>query len=330
MDFKKPRVALYYDVIPQTGYRNDGANLFLSYNYRKLLDGDDPAQNPDVMGKDSGNFVHLSPLLPTVQHGSFDLNLLVDYGEDGLGLPLDWTIPHPNAYWIADSHLGYDYRLKRSREFDHVFASHKPSIEKLVADGIPREKIHYMPWAAEPTCYRPFPIMEKYDWCFIGFMNNPFRIELVDRFVKEWPLGTNGYLGWRYPQFPQKNVLEDAAKVYCQSRVVLNEAVQDDLNMRVFEALSCRRLLLTEDIPAVRDHFKDNEHLILFKTVEEAVAKAKFILKDDGFRNYVAEKGHEEFLSKHTYRHRALEILKTCLDYEPKEDTHADSLSLSH
>lgn len=318
MDFNKPRIALFYNVLPQTGYRNDGANLFLHYNFKKLLDGVDVYGNPMRMREDGGNIVSLSPIDPYHQFGKFDLYGLVDYGEDGLNIPLDWKLPSPNFYWIADSHLGYDYRLKRAKEFDVVFASHKPSIEKLIRDGIPSEKIHYMPWAAEPMCYKPFPIIEKYDWCFIGHLNNPQRIALVDRFCKEWPLGEKGYLGWRQPEFQGHNVLEDAAKKYSQSRIVLNECIHDDLNMRTFEALACKRLLLQEDIPAIRDHF-DERHMVFWKTIDEAVEKAKYCLAHPEEREVIAEAGYKEFLDKHTYMHRAKEILKVCLNYDAVE-----------
>lgn len=317
MDFKKPRVALYYDILPSTGFRNDGACLFLSYNFLKLLDGKDQLIDKSK-GDGTENFVQLSPLNPTHHFGTFDLNLLVDYGEDGLGIPLDWEIPHPNAYWIADSHLGYEYRLKRARQFDTVFASHKPSIERMIKDGIPAEKIHYMPWAAEPACYKPYPIMEKWDWCFIGHLNNDFRIDLVDRFIKEFGIGEKGYLGWRQPEWVGHCILDDTAKKFSQSRIVLNESIKDDLNMRVFESLACKKLLLTEDIPAVRDHFTDGEHLVLFKTIDEAVEKARALLDDLERREKIAQNGYEEFLSKHTYEHRAREILKVCLNYTPE------------
>jgi glycosyl transferase family 1 len=325
MNFNRPRVALYYNVLSTTGFRNDGANLFLSFNFKQLLDGTDPVAlyaNPSLMTDTTGNFIPLSAI--DTEHygdfGKFDLHGLVDWGEDGLGIPLDWQIPHPNFYWIADSHLGYDYRLKRAKQFDTVFASHKPSIEKLVADGIGREKIHYLPWAAESFCYRPYPIVEKWDWCFIGYLNNEFRIDLIDRFCREWPVGDRGYLGWRNPAITGYNILEDAAKKYSQSRIILNESVRDDLNMRTPEVLACKRLLLTEDVSAVRDHFKDGEHLVLFKTIDEAVELAHRYLADQEGRERIAKAGYEEFLKNHTYMHRAKEILKTCLNWEPEEE----------
>jgi spore maturation protein CgeB len=321
MNFSKPRVALYYNVLQSTGMRNDGANLFMSYNFKKLLDDVDGYKDPSKMTDPRGNFLPLSAIDPQNygDFGKFDLHGLIDWGEDGLHVPLDWELPHPNFYWIADSHVGYEYRLKRARQFDTVFASHKPSIARMIADGIPRERIHYLPWAAEPMCYKPYPIVEKYDWCFIGHLSNDDRINLVDRFCKEWPLGEKGYLGWRNPNVPGYNVLEDAAKKYSQSRIILNESISDDLNMRTFEGLACNKLLLTEDVPAVRDHFEDGKHLVLFKTIDEAVELAKGLLRDTERRESIAAAGYAEFLDKHTYMHRTKHILKTCLNWVPDE-----------
>jgi O-antigen biosynthesis protein len=323
MDFKKPRIAIWYYVAAQTNFRNDGACLFMNYNLRKLLDGKDAQKDPDIMAGNTGNVVRVQPNITMETNGSFDLNLLIDHGEDGINAPLDFEVPHPNAYWIADSHLGYPYRLRRAKEFDFVFASHSPSIEKLVKDGIPREKIHYLPWAAEHTCYRPYPVLEKWNWCFIGHINNEFRLELLDRFCREFPVGIEGYMGWRAAYMPGWNVLDDCAKKFSQSRIILNESVQDDLNMRTFEGLACRKLVLTEDVPDLHKHFKDGEHLVTFKTIDEAVEKAHGLLADDERRTRIAKAGYEEFLAHHTYQERAKEILKICLNYTPEESLAA-------
>lgn len=64
------------------------------------------------------------------------------------------------------------------------------------------------------------------------------------------------------------------------------------------------------------DHFEDGTHLVLFKTIDEAVEKAKYYLAHREEREAIAAAGYREFLDKHTYEHRAREILKTCLGYE--------------
>lgn len=313
MDFTKPRVAIYYFVVPQTGMRNDGAPLYLNYALRKILNGSGD------MGVDTGNVMHLWPTSDISKFGKFDLNILVDHGEDAIGVPLDWEIPHPSAYWISDAHLGYQYRMERAKQFDFVFVAQKAFIDQLVQDGIPREKIFYLPHAAEPDVYRPYPIIEKWDWSFIGHINNEDRISLIDAFIKEFGLGDGkGYLGWRMPEVPGHNIFDDVAKKFSQSRIVLNENIKQDVNLRTFEALACRRLLLTENIPELHDLFIDGTHLVTFNSVEDAVEKARALLQNDALRNSIAEAGYQEFLSKHTFTHRAETILTTCLKLEPK------------
>lgn len=322
MNFNKPRIAIYYDVLPSTGWRNDGAPLFMSYNFRKIINEEDMKSNPHMLNGDGGNVVHLSPINPRSQHGSFDLNVLIDYGEDSLGIPLDWELPHPNVYWAFDTHVdekGYQYRLNRAKQFDHVFLCHKGQIERFIADGIPREKIHYMPVAAEPDCYRPYPIMKKWDWSFIGHLNSQHRIALVDRFVKEFDLGDGkGYLGWRFPHVQGHNVLDDVAKKFSMSRLVINDSIKEDLNMRTFETMATGSTLLTQENAPLLELFEPGKHLLTFRTIDEAVAKAKMILQDPELLAEIGKAGLKEVLDKHTYHHRALEILKTSLNWQPK------------
>lgn len=323
MDFTRPRVAVYYDVLPTTGWRNDGAPLWILWNLRKILNGETLDDLKKAQGfSDGTNVVHLSPINPKSQHGSFDLNVLIDYGEDNLGIPLDWELPHPNAYWAFDTHIdekGYNYRLNRAKQFDHVFLCHKGQIESFIRDGIDPAKIHYMPVAAEPDCYRPHPIMKKWDWCFVGHLNSDHRIDLVDRFVKEFDLGDGkGYLGWRFPHIQGHNVLDDAAKKFSMSRIVINDSIKNDLNMRTFEAMATGTCLLTQENEPLLELFKPYEHLMTFKTIDEAVEKGRWLLDNPEACAEIGKRGLSEVLDKHTYNHRALEILKTALNWVPK------------
>lgn len=324
MDFDKPRIAVYYDVLPTTGWRNDGAPLFVQYNLRKLLNGDTlQGMSTNGLGDDGKNVVHLSPINPTIHHGTFDLNILVDYGEDSLQIPLDWEIPHPNAYWAFDTHIdeqGYRYRLNRAKQFDQVFLCHKGQIENFIRDGIDPARIHYLPVAAEPDAYRPYPVMKKWDWSFIGHLNSENRIDLIDRFVKEFDLGDGkGYLGWRFPHLRGHNSLDDAARKYSMSRLVVNDSIKNDLNMRTFEVMATGTPLLTEENAPLLELFQPGVHLLTFATIDEAVQKARYLLANPLIAREMGQKGLAEILEKHTYRHRTLDILKKCLSWEPEE-----------
>lgn len=305
----KPRVAIYYDVLQSTGMRDDGCPLFINYNLRKML-------NDSVVWEDHrSNVAHLSPCMPTDDFGYFDLHILCDYGEDALGLPLDWELPHPNAYWVSDAHLGYDYRLKRAKQFDHVFVAQRAFVDRFIADGIPSEKIHYMPHAFEPDVYKPISIIKKHDWTFVGYPNSQHRISLLDRFIKEFP---DYYLGWRIPGAHGHNELDDVNSKYNQSRIVINDAVKLDLNMRVFESLGSGACLLTQHIDELSNLFVPGKHFRVYDTIDDAVHYAKELLSDDELRQSIANEGHKEVMAKHTYMHRTQQILKTTLNYAPQ------------
>lgn len=310
MDFNKPRIAIYYYVLPSTGMRNDGPPLFLQGALRRLLNG------KLDFGDQNGNVVHLWPTNTPEDYGQFDLHIWPDHGEDVLGVPLDWIPPSPNAYWCSDAHLGYDYRLKMAKKFDYVFCCQRRAMQEFERDGVPKEKLFFLPHAVEPTAYYPMDIIEKWDWAFVGYLNSPHRIELLDRFCKEFP---NFYLGWRNAQVPGWNVLEDAARKFCQAKVIPNMTVSDDIPMRVFEVLATKRCLITNYIPTLKELFVPGKHLRVYDSVDQAIDIAKEMIADDEFRASIAEEGYKEVLAKHTYDHRAKTILKTCLGYEAEE-----------
>ena len=267
--------------------RNDGNPLYMWWAISKY----------DPKRVESG---HLVPYGDLTAYGKWDLWLECDWGEDALKgiLPYEPVeIPRPNAFWHSDTHLGYDWRLAKARKTDFNFVAQKRAEEDFRRDGIPNPI--WMPHAVEPMAYPYIPSIKKHDICFVGHLNSQNRIDALDRMFKEFP---NFFFGQR--------LFEEAAEVYCQSKIVFNISISDDINMRVFEALSTRSFLLTNSVPTLELLFKDGVHLATYKTLDEAVEKAKYYLANDIGREMIAKQGQEEVLSKHTFRHRVETVLK--------------------
>lgn len=287
------RIAFYYETGDRVG-RNDGSPLYYRTIASKLFSRE--------------NVFHLVPNGDIHKWGKFDYHIWVDWGEDALMKMLPYhpqTPPSPNIYITSDTHLGYDYRLSRAREFDWVFCNQLKAVEDFVRDGIPRERCLWLPHAAEPTAYPKREMIKKRDVCFVGNVGDWNRVDLLDRMFKEFP---NFFYG--------KRLFEQAAEVYSTSKIVLNTAIKDDLNMRVFEALSTGSFLLTQDVPDMGLVFKDGVHLVTFKTIDEAVDKARYYIEHDAEREKIAEAGYKEFIGKHTYEHRLKNVLSLVKDKE--------------
>lgn len=288
------RLALYYDVFPQTGFRNDG----------------NPRYVGEAIERRKSQGYEIDPLAPKADanlFGTYDAHLWVDWGEDGLKSIIPYELidcPKPNIYWMSDTHINngqegdsYPYRRDMARKFDKVFAAQKNAVEWLKRDGIEAE---WLPHAFEPLAYPKFDYASKdYDVCFVGNVNSPNRVEFLDRMFKEFP---NFFFGQRR--------FQEAAEKFCKSKIVLNIAMTDDANMRLWECLGTGSFLLTNWIPTIEELFEDGKHLVLYKSLDEAVDKAKFYLNNDEAREKIAQAGYEEVMKNHTIDKRVDKILE--------------------
>lgn len=293
------RVAIYYS---NKFGRNDGSPLYY-YNVLK-----------NQLKLDT---VHLLPEGDTSRFGKFDYHFWVDWGEDGLPWQ-EWDIPKDGGktiYVASDTHLGKEYRFKKANNFDYVFFNQKNAVNDYNQyQLLPEKKSYWLPHAAEPQAYHPFEILKKWDVCFIGHVqttenfNGMTRIEALDRLFKAFP---NFYYGSRSPQDPSINLFEDAAKKFCQSKIVFNITIKDDINMRTFETLATKSFLLTNWIPTLGELFEDGKHLVTYKTYDEMIEKAHYYLEHEDEREKIVQQGYERFINLHTYRHRVETIFKT-------------------
>lgn len=288
------RVAIYYSV---SFGRNDGAPLYFFEALKRRGDLD---------------VVHLDPRGDTSEFGKFDYHFWVDWGEDGLPIDHNWKIPNDGGkkiYVCSDIHIddkGKQYRFNKARSFDYVFFNQKRAMEEY--NGTPNnKKVIWLPHAVEPLVYHRFEIIKKYDVCFIGHVQDKInyngfsRIDALDRLFKEFP---NFYFGCRSSLKQGVNMFEDAARKFCQGRIVFNTSITDDINMRVFEVMATGSFLLTNWLPTLGDLFKDGKHLATFKTLDEMVEKIKYYLVHEEEREKIALEGQKETLEKHTYDKR--------------------------
>lgn len=255
---------------------------------------------------------HIYPTGDLKPFGTYDLNIHVDWGEDGLTGVLPYIpieTPRPIAYWCSDSHINngvtgdsYPYRLQTAKKADFVFCAQKRAVEEMKKDGVANPI--WLPHAVEPQAYPKFDLLTKqYDVCFVGHVNTKNREDALDRLFSEFP---NFYYG--------QQLFDAAARKYAESKVCFNIAMTDDLNMRNFEVMATGSFLLTSYLPDFEDlGLIDGKHLVLYKTMDECIDKAKYYLRHDEEREKIAQAGYEHVLGNHTIQHRVNIILEEFL-----------------
>lgn len=295
------RISHIYD--SQCG-RNDGAPLYTLEALKRREDVD---------------VFHYLPKGDPSLWGKYDFHWVVDFADDALGYE-NFKFPKPYFYWSSDYHISeesYKHRLIRAKEAEWVGCYQKGNVNRFIEDGIPKDKVFWLPCAFEQRCYRPgsfnfkteewanAKVMKEYDIGFIGHINNEKRMTALDRVFKEFP---NFFFG--------NKRFEKCAEIFNRSKIVFNTAHSDDINMRVFEAIGSGAFLLTEKVPYLDEIFKDGIHCATYSSIDEAIDKAKYYLKNDNKREEIAKAGYEEAIKKHTYDNRVETVLKYIKDRE--------------
>lgn len=250
---------------------------------------------------------HIYPTGDLSMFGTYDFNIHVDWGEDGLTGALPYIpieTPHPMAYWASDTHINngiagdsYPFRLKRAKQADFAFVAQTYGLEMMRRDGVSNPIL--LPHAVEPLAY---PKQEKFaknfDVCFIGHINSRNREDALERLFKEFP-------NFDYGQA----LFEDVAKRFGNSKICFNIAMTDDINMRNYEVMATGSFLLTNWIPSIEELFEDGKHLVLYRSEDEMIEKVKYYLAHDEEREKIAQAGYEHVMANHTIQHRVDVIL---------------------
>jgi O-antigen biosynthesis protein len=247
--------------------------------------------------------------LQQVPRQGFDLYLQIDDG-------LEYRHPpelRPAAWWAIDTHLNFDWCRKKAADFDFVFAAQRDGAERLRQAGI--ASAQWLPLACDPAVHHKHRRKKRYNVCFVGNLFPGARSQLVDLIARQVP---DIFVGRCY--------FDEMAKTYSASRIVFNRSIANDVNMRVFEALACGSLLLTNDLAGngQAELFKDGVHLATYTQADELLDKIAYYLKNEDVSERIAEAGRREVIARHTYRHRMQYLLEQASGV-PRPDAGRDA-----
>ena len=210
------------------------------------------------------------------------------YGLEDLNLPKVFYSVDAHHHWRWHSHFGalFDLVLVALRDYVDKFTQLSPRVEWFPL------------WA--PIALTPEPV-KTIDVCFRGNLNpelHPKRVKFFDDLKKLVVVDVK--------QGPY-------VKDYPRSKIIINEAVKDDVNFRIFEALASGALLITPAIGnGLTELFAPGEEIILYEkgNVHDASEKIKYYLAHEEERAQIAERGYAKVLARHSSQRRAADLVR--------------------
>jgi tetratricopeptide (TPR) repeat protein len=232
-----------------------------------------------------------------------DLVLVVErLGPRRLPLNLE-NIKVPRAFYALDPHLNLYWHQKYAQAFDLVFTTQQSSISALRGKTRPA---YWLPWAVNLGVICDQQLPRPYQIAFVGRVDAKLRRKrhlILEALKSRFPVSL-----WGNRPDNQVNQ-QDLGRIYSQTRMVVNESIQGEVNLRVFEALAAGALLLTEDVgPNLLDLFTPDKHLVTFGS-QDLLEKAAYFLEHEEERRAIAEKGRERVYARHHTLARAREFL---------------------
>lgn len=222
----------------------------------------------------------------------------------------------PVVFYSVDTFHHADMHAFMAKVFDHILVAQKDYVRVFDDCGTPSTWLPlWAPRYVEASDRKTWPVS------FVGNLNaklNPRRVEFFEKLQHQVPINIAHGNYWEHFPF---------------SEIVVNQTVKGDLNFRVFEAMMCGALLLTERTPnGLFEIFREGEHLITYTpdSVEEATERVRYLLAHPEQMRQIAHAGREEILKRHLPKHRALavhEILSTVRKRTPAKDRHFRSMT---
>ena len=211
----------------------------------------------------------------------------------------------PVVFYSVDAHHHTHYHKLLAGAFDLTFVAQKDYIAEFSQQGNP---ISWLPlWASR---FVEASTEKKYGAVFVGTMDarlNPDRVNFFTELQKRVPLVVERGEYWT---------------IFPHAEIVVNQTVKGDLNFRVFEAMMCGAMLLTEaSRNGLEELFTPGRHLVTYAKGDVAQAAQqieKYLADNQACRN-IAAAGREEILQEHLAKHRAATALSAIENLKRRE-----------
>jgi O-antigen biosynthesis protein len=215
------------------------------------------------------------------------------------GLPQDFKVSGlPIVYWAMTDPICTEKNLQTAKVADAICVAQKKYVPVYGTDS---RYATWLPLAFDNVgVYSSVKSADSYDIAFVGSNykgNVPQRKLWLDKLAERRRVFTSSSL-----------FLSEMAKVYSASKIVYNYSVKDDLNMRIFEAMGCGSMLLTNRLTVesgIGDIFTEDSSYAAYSSLEELELKVSYYLGDTAARQKIASTGTVAVQTQHTFLNRA-------------------------
>ena len=207
---------------------------------------------------------------------------------------------YPAIFYAIDTHLQKPFKkmLRQIHHYDIVFSAQKDGADRFRKAS--KVDVQWVPLGCDPALHQKMDVEKKYDIGFVGRNAMKFdRGRHLQLLKEKYP---NSYIG----EAPSQQI----SKIYSACKIGFNSSIINDINMRIFEIMSCGCFLLTNRIKneGFYQMFEEDKHLVTYTNDKDLLEKVDYYLTHNEERERIAQAGHELVINHYTYFHTIQKI----------------------
>lgn len=214
------------------------------------------------------------------------------------------ALPCPKVCYFIDSHLNLPMHLEWAKHFDMVFIAQREYLDEFRRQGT---QVYWLPLGCDPEIHCRTEEQKSFNIGFVGSVEPGSQRE---KLLAE--------LSNRIPVHYERCFWDEMVRLFSRSRIVFNNAVRNDLNMRIFEVMSTGTLLLTDIArnSGQDELFRDGEDYAIYQD-SNIFDIAQFYLDRRELSEKIALRGQHLVHNAHTYAHRMEDLIAVALEGKP-------------
>ena len=209
------------------------------------------------------------------------------------------------VHWFCDDHWKFDtYSRHLAPHFHFSCTTAQTAVGKYAAAGL-GDRVIKTQWACNHHLYVPGKPFRDVDLSFVG-MPHGNRRQVLARLAAAGMVPEIYGFGWKgRPRLPFHRMV----RLFSRSRINLNlsnasaDLVQQ-IKGRNFEIPGCGGFQLSSDAENLTDYYAEDREIVIFRSAEELVDKARYYLAHEAEREAIARKAYDRTLAEHTWQHR--------------------------
>lgn len=209
----------------------------------------------------------------------------------------------------GDDPQQYERNSVKAPWFDIILSNDYQSVEKYRTNG---HDAYWWPPFADYKLYQPLDIEEQYTAVSSRGMNNgSWLLDHLATLFKDNVINQNGWIAEKHTEFLNSG------------KIVLQHSRHGELTRRIFEAMACKKLVLTDKLDKSTKAdtiFEDGKDLVYYNSLEDCIDKIIYYANHNQERLEIAESGYQKVLSGHTQIQRVDFIIEQWKKFKNKQN----------